>query len=447
MKKSQQSRRLSQLLLILATVVIVLMPFHAFLTVSLSALVGHYTVLRLWKEAILLCLTAGAGVVLYKEPTLWRPMVRSWLIRLIVGYGIAQLILGVIALSLHAVGLRALAYGWLSAGRYLLFFIDILIIATSSQKTGRWHKMVFWPAAIVAVFGLLQYFVLPYDVLRHVGYSTATIFPYEDINHNIHYIRIMSTLRGANPLGAYLVVVACLLMAVRQTRRLWWYLLAAGSLLALILTFSRAAWLGLGVGIGVLLWSNLLHSAFRRHARHVLPAVAGTGLLVLIAGVLLLRSNTAVQNIILHTQNHSAVKTTSDQGHAAALRAGLRDVVREPFGRGPGTAGPASVYNTGHSIRIAEDYYVQIAQEVGWLGLAFYLAVLAVLAAQLWRRRADPLALGLLASLAGISVINLVSHAWTDDTLAYVWWGLAGFALAPAFFSPHKETGAGNYAA
>jgi len=36
----------------------------------------------------------------------------------------------------------------------------------------------------------------------------------------------------------------------------------------------------------------------------------------------------------------------------------------------------------------------------------------------------------LLASLIGLIFVNLVSHAWADDTLAYVWWGLAGIALS-----------------
>jgi hypothetical protein len=48
----------------------------------------------------------------------------------------------------------------------------------------------------------------------------------------------------------------------------------------------------------------------------------------------------------------------------------------------------------------------------------------------LWTRRADPLALSLLAALAGLTVVNLLSHAWADDTLTYVWWGLAGIAMA-----------------
>jgi hypothetical protein len=44
----------------------------------------------------------------------------------------------------------------------------------------------------------------------------------------------------------------------------------------------------------------------------------------------------------------------------------------------------------------------------------------------------------LLASLAGIIFVNLLSHAWTDDTLAYLWWGLTGIALAPILSERQK---------
>jgi hypothetical protein len=37
----------------LVVVVLVAIPFHAFLSVYLSSFVGHYTALRLWKEALL----------------------------------------------------------------------------------------------------------------------------------------------------------------------------------------------------------------------------------------------------------------------------------------------------------------------------------------------------------------------------------------------------------
>ena len=103
--------------------------------------------------------------------------------------------------------------------------------------------------------------------------------------------------------------------------------------------------------------------------------------------------------------------------------------MREPFGRGVGTAGPASVYNRGKG-RVAENYFIQIGQEAGWIGLMLFLLINAGVGYLLWVRRADPLALSLLAGLIGLSFVNLLSHAWSDDTLAYVWWGLAGIAMA-----------------
>jgi hypothetical protein len=37
----------------------------------------------------------------------------------------------------------------------------------------------------------------------------------------------------------------------------------------------------------------------------------------------------------------------------------------------------------------------------------------------------------LLASLIGISVASFLAYTWADDTLAFIWWGLAGIAMAP----------------
>ncbi len=407
------------------------MPFHATLTVAAAQLTGHYTALRLWKECVLLVLAAGAGYLLYRNARSRRELRESWLARLILAYFSIQVLWGVIAFTAHGVSAKALGYGWVSDTRYLLFFLVVWMITAGTQGLREWWpKLVFWPAAVVVAFGLLQYFVLPYDFMKHLGYSSTTIFPYEDINHNVHYIRVMSTLRGANPLGAYLVVTLSLLLAMRRTGKVWWYALLGGSTVVLILTFSRGAWLGLGASLAVLIWSGLLHRRMRHVIPKLVPAAAVLGVIVVMSAALLLRTSTTFQNVVLHTQANSAVKTTSDQGHTTALRSGLHDLFREPLGRGPGTAGPASAYNTGHPVRLAENYYVQIAQETGWLGLGLFLAICLAAARMLWQRRRDALALGLLAALAGVSIINLFSHAWADDTLAYLWWGLAAIALA-----------------
>jgi hypothetical protein len=167
----------------------------------------------------------------------------------------------------------------------------------------------------------------------------------------------------------------------------------------------------------------------------------GAAVCVLIAGCITLtfRNNATFQNVFLHTQTNSVIKTTSDQGHTSALQNGLSNLVHDPLGHGPGTAGPASVYNRRAPARIAENYFIQIGQETGWLGLVLFLAINIVIGLKLWQRRDQALALGLLAALVGLSFVNLLSHAWTDDTLCYLWWGLAAIACSLPLAVPSKK--------
>jgi hypothetical protein len=419
--------------LVVIAAILVVVPFHATLTVWLSQLLGHYTALRLWKEYLLVLLILVAVYILIKNQKIRSQVLGSKLTWLIGGFVAVQTIWGIVAYVAHQVSTEALGYGWLSDTRYLIFFLAVWVIAAAVPKPKNfWPKLIFWPAAIVVVFGLLQYFVLPYNFMTHLGYSSATIFPYEDINSNIHYIRIMSTLRGADPLGAYLVVVLSLTLAFWQRQKKWWLvLLAVLGTLALILSFSRAAWLGLALSLATLLWASLKSQYSRR-----LAMSAAVACVVIAGGITLtLRNNATFQNVFLHTQTNSVVKTNSNQGHASALQTGLSNLLHDPIGHGPGTAGPASVYNKRAPARIAENYFIQIGQETGWFGLALFLAINIVIGLKLWHRRDQALALGLLAALVGVSFVNLLSHGWADDTLCYLWWGLAAIACAEL---PHR---------
>jgi hypothetical protein len=420
----------------IVALMLVLIPFHAFLTVSLSSLIGHYTLLRLWKEFLLLILAAGAIYILLQEPSLRKILFSSLIVRLTALYIFITIVLGLAAYVASDVTLKALGYGLVVNLRFLVFFLAVWIIATKSPLLRQiWPKLLFIPAGVVITIGLLQRLVLPYDFLKHFGYSSRTIFPYETINHNINYPRVMSTLRGANPLGAYLVLV---LSAVAgffvkgKKKRLFWDIFAVAGFAALIFTYSRSAWIGLILSLLFLGWISLGNGQIRRL---FLPAA----IIFVIVGTFLvtaLRHNPAFENIFLHTQTNSSIKTTSNEGHASAFKNGIKDVLHEPFGRGVGTAGPASVYN--NDVRISENYYLQIAQELGWAGMILFIAINYLVACELWRRRSDLLVQILLASLVGITFINLLSHAWTDDTLAYLWWGLTGIAIVPLSSSTKK---------
>lgn len=415
---------------IFTMLILMLMPFHALLTVWGYSLAGHYTALRLWKEVLLALSVVGILYLLLTDQKIRTHTLSRRLVWLILLYMLLNVIWGLLALNQHDVTPKALGYGLIVNLRFLVFFLVTWAVALRmSRLRSHWQWMVYWPAMGVAAFGMLQIFILPHDFLRHFGYGPHTIPAIETINNNPHYIRIASTLRGANPLGAYLLIPISLLVVLLLTKRRTW--LQAGFLAELLLvlffSFSRSAWIGAVLSIAVI----LVLSIHTRPAKRVTLGVIA-GVLVLSAGLTVAFHRSArFENFIFHTQRHSAVRTTSNESHLTALKISAKDILHQPLGRGPGTAGPASIYNTGHQPRIAENYFVQVAQETGWLGLSLFMLINVGVGYLLWLRRADPLALSLFASLIGLTFINLLSHAWADDTLAYVWWGLAGIAMVP----------------
>ena len=410
--------------------ILLLLPFHALLTVWGASLFGHYTALRLWKEALLaVCLLGVLYLFLTDHKIRFHTLSRR-LVWLILAYALLNIVWGLLALNQHDVTAKAMGYGLIVNLRFLAFFLVTWSVALRMARLRtHWQWLVLWPAAGVVIFGLLQALVLPHDFLRHLGYGDKTIPALETINHNRHYVRVASTLRGANPLGAYLIIPISLLtvMMIRQGRNWRKAVFLAGAVLVLFFSFSRSAWVGAVLSVGTLLSLIRLSRSSQRIAIGVVAVllVAGAGL------TLAFRHSPHFENFVLHTQRNSAVRSTSNQGHLAAARAGLSDLRHHPLGDGPGTAGPASTYNQPHVSRISENYFIQIGQETGWLGLLLFLLINVGVGALLFVRRDDPLALSLFASLVGLTFVNLLSHAWTDDTLAYVWWGLAGVAMVP----------------
>jgi hypothetical protein len=428
------SVRLAVFLSGLTALILALMPFHAFLTVWVSSFTGHYLLVRLWKEAILTLLIVGILIILAADKELRRKFFSSYLILLIIAYVVFLAIWGAAALAGHRVTGRAMWYGLLVDSRFLIFFLVALVV---SVKTGslytNWKRLLFVPAVLVALFAIIQYLFLPYDFLKHFGYGESTIFPYETINHNLNHLRVASTLRGANPLGAYMLMPLLAVFSLLLKNRNFRYQKIALSivfLLAIVFSFSRSAW------IGCLIAVVFIFSAGRRKIHLKKSTVLILAALIIALGALMavMRDNANFENIFFHTDNGSTVQN-SNEGHRMAFDNAFNDLIHEPFGRGVGTAGPQSAYNIGHFMRIAENFFLQIGQEAGWLAMAAFIAICVIVGRHLWFYRDDSFALWLLASLIGISFINLLSHAWSDDTLAYVWWGLAGIYLGPAILT------------
>lgn len=415
----------------LSALVFLIIPFHAFITVWASTLVGHFVLLRLWKELILIILSIIVCYWLVSEKELRQKVLNDRLIRLIALYIILTVVLGLISYFLNLVTPKALGYALISNLRFMLWFGIIFIIAARSNwLLNHWHKLIFWPLSIVVVFGILQFFILPHDFLMHFGYNNSHSLTYVDgltLNQDSSILRVQSTMRGSNQLGAYLVVGISLIIAcysfLKKSYKMW--ALGVLSFIALVLTFSRSAWLGMLVSALTLLAIKL------KPTQRTLIRISILALCCLAVGIIALRNNNTAHNVILHENTRSTAAVTSNSGHISALKNSLQDFRARPFGEGPGTAGQASIYNLNHEVRNTESYWLQISLEVGVLGLLLMGFILYYLGRELWYRRTDGLALGLFASLLGLIVINFLAYGFADDTLAYIWWGLAGIALAP----------------
>ncbi len=429
-------QKVSQVLSWLVASILVILPFHAFVTIWLSSAAGHYTLLRLWKEFALVVILAGTIYILASDSKLKKRFIAYLPTRLIALYSLVLLFWGYAALINNHVTAKAMWYGLLVDLRFLVFFLAVWVIASKSAwLINVWQKILLAPAIAVSTFAIAQYLVLPYDFLRHFGYKESTIFPYETINHNISRLRVASTLRGANPLGAYLVLPISglvALLAKQKSKRRDGLVLLIGMLLAMAFSFSRSAWIGLVLSTAVILWVSLNPAG-----RKMFVKAIGVVALVAVLAAAIFHNSATFENTVLHTENGSKVSVSSNEAHASAFSSSIKDIARQPWGGGVGTAGPQSAYNE-RPARISENYFLQIGQEAGLIGMALFIAICAVVGKLLWQRRTNTLALWLFGALIGITFINLLSHAWADDTLAYLWWGYAGIALATPI-AKHKH--------
>lgn len=401
---------------------------HAPLSVFLGTLLPTYELLiKSWKE-ILLVVASVVAVVIVQRRGLWRTLWDDLVIKVALCYAALHVLL----LPLLWQGSLAAFAGLMIDLRYVLFFLLVyLAVITIPQARKLIIIVVGAGGLLVAVFALLQVTVLPRDILANIGYDKeTTIAPYLTVDQNPDYVRINSTLRGPNPLGAYATIVLSLLAAyfVKKRRRLdtiGWVvvgLLAAGSAVALWASYSRSAAVAAGLALAVVGLATFGRRLSRR--AWIVTAVV---LLALLGGLLAARDTSFVSHVILHENPTEGNDVNSNNGHVESLIDGADRMARQPLGAGVGSTGSASLL--GDKPLIIENQYLFIAHESGWIGLLLFVVIFTEIMRRLWLRRGDWLALGVFASGFGLALIGLLLPVWVDETVALVWWGLAATAL------------------
>ena len=213
-------------------------------------------------------------------------------------------------------------------------------------------------------------------------------------------MRAIGTMVDPNVLGGFLILVTGLTVPQLVSsqplfRRRWVILFFLLDIIALYLTYSRGSLVGLAAG--------LLVVGLLRYRRLLLVGIAGVALLLLLP---------PAQAYVAHF-----IAGIQIQDRATLMRLGeYKDAVvligRYPW-FGVGFSGsPDSDLYVGVS-----NLYLLMAEEIGMLGVAWFLVVMGVFLASLvrtWRKglnsRMESLLLGLLAATIGVMVGGLFDH-------------------------------------
>lgn len=409
--------------------VFALIIFHAPLSVYCGTLFPQFELLiKSWKEILLLA-TLPIGIYLAMRYGIDKEMKNDYLFLVIVLYAALHLFL----LDLFVTSLSQALAGLAIDLRYVLFFTLFYIAIKLVPEYRRKILFVGILSSVVSViFSLLQIFVLPADILAHIGYGKNTIEPYLTIDKNPDFIRINGTLRGPNPLGAFMLTIVSIIAAWLVTKKqkykdrkiiILLALFGFSSIIVLWASYSRSALVATLLSLVIIL---VLTFAKKIKAPILLGALAAS---IIFAGLLYAQRNSDfVQHVILHNNPTGGSARDSNEEHASSLQTGMERMLNQPFGAGIGSTGSASLF--GDEPIIIENQYLFVAHESGWIGTLLFLCIFLSILWRLFKQKADWLALGLFASGVSLAFVGFLLPVWVDDTVSMVWWGLAGIALA-----------------
>ncbi len=320
--------------------------------------------------------------------------------------------------------------------RFVLYFALVYIAMTLYPRYRKMFiKIGIGGALVVLVFALLQVFILPNDVLKYLGYNVNTISPYLTIDKNQAFIRINSTLRGPNPLGAYAGIVLTLLTAWTAKKKVdkkrWpltvFVILLVGAVVTLWASYSRSAQTGTAIAIAIVLAVTFWHKLSTK-----MWLIIGILFVIAAGGLFMARNTSFISNVVLHENPNGGSSVNSNEGHISSINDSFSQLLKQPLGAGLGSTGSASLL--GKNAEIIENQYLLVAHEAGWLGLALFVSIFAAVMTRLWKLRKDWLALGVFAIGIGLAVVGLFLPVWTDDTVSIIWWGLAAVVVGSRLY-------------
>ncbi len=316
----------------------------------------------------------------------------------------------------------------------ILKWVELLVlyVLVANEMHGRWKKVLVFvilgTGAVVAVQGIYQF-------LFRVGPDAFILFD--------RFMRAHGTFEQPNPYGGYLGLVlpvavglvAAGVLRVRGRLSWGWILWAAGCgalmMAALVMSWSRGAWLGFGAALVVMAIAVVVQSG-----RAAVLAVVLGGLLayVLVTGGLAQVPTSIVQRLSGLLPYLSAIDVRgieiTDANFAVLERmahwqSALGMWTDRPWlGVGIGNYEPLYARYAlplwSAALGHAHNYYLNIAAEAGTLGLVAYLLLWGAALVSAWRalRRASGWLWGVSLGVLGV-LVHLSAHSLFDNLFVH----------------------------
>ena len=322
--------------------------------------------------------------------------------------------------------------GYRATCQYMVWFLLLTRLLRNDRDMVILYASLVVLAFVISLHGIYQYIVavpIPSSWTDQAETSVRT--------------RVYSIFGSPNIMGDFMLLFAPMTAALaywfkdRKIQVLCW-IATLCMCFACLFTMSRGAWVGMAVAILVFALLN---------DRRLL------GLMVAAAGCAMLIPFVSSRIGYLFTEEFSI--STSNGGRASRWLLGLSylyDYGNPLLGLGLGMFGGAvamqhQIYGTWMSYFYMDNYYRKILVEMGWLGLAGFILLMA---AMVWtccrsiyraKRKPDhmaPLASGMLAGLCGVLVHCYFENIFEEPYMMAYFWAIAAMIVYIGFIRKEK---------
>jgi hypothetical protein len=311
---------------------------------------------------------------------------------------------------------EASAMQWLKGFRFtflpIIFFLSLLHYEFNDIQKKVIFRLILAGAIVILAFAALS--------LCGINIPLTTSLSGQGALESVHYVgnstipRLQSILAGPNALGLYLLailgLVAANLKEKKSIRVLLWPVV-----LILFLTFSRSAFIG---ALVVALLTIFLALKDKIGALKSALAVIGISIVIALAGFIAYKSP-SLQNYFTHDNSSSLRYEQYQRIWETKSEIGL-------LGRGSGTAGPSSQSRLDGGVNHwTENIYLDIFEELGFIGLSLYLVLIGALIYSTYKRGNKSAFL----ILTAFAVTGIFINYYTGQVGIFLMWLTAVLAL------------------